>query len=169
MDLLASGIDPLVWLGGAAILTIVGVTWAIVAVRRRLDLLGEELKDLRKLGISPALDGAQAPLNDGLALTSPNAPPPIAELKLHLWQIKRQQLILLDRIAKISSALSDLRAVPTSLEDIRDEQARVIEALATISAELEDWVTRFDDTSSELTLLLESEPVVELQNSLEHK
>ena len=60
MDLLASGIDALVWLGGAAILTIVGVTWAVVAVRRRLDLLGEELKDLRKLGISPALDGAQA-------------------------------------------------------------------------------------------------------------
>ena len=59
--------------------------------------------------------------------------------------------------------------MPTSLEDIRDEQARVIEALATISAELEDWVTRFDDTSSELTLLLESEPVVELQNSLEQR
>ncbi len=56
--------------------------------------------------------------------------------------------------------------MPSALEEIKDEQARVLEALVTISAELEDWIARFDDTSSELTHLLESEPVVEFQNSL---
>jgi hypothetical protein len=55
------------------------------------------------------------------------------------------------------------------LEEIKDEQGRVLEALVTISAELEDWIARFDDTSSELTHLLESEPVVEFQNSLDPK
>jgi len=59
--------------------------------------------------------------------------------------------------------------MPNSLEEIKDEQARVLETLVTISAELEDWVARFDNTSSELTNLLESEPVVEFQNSLDPK
>jgi hypothetical protein len=39
----------------------------------------------------------------------------------------------------------------------------------TISAELEDWIARFDTASSELTHLLESEPVVEFQNSIHAK
>ena len=47
-----------------------------------------------------------------------------SELKLHLWQIKRQQLILVDRIARISSALSDLRAVPSALEEITPRMNR---------------------------------------------
>ncbi len=170
MDLLASGMDPLVWLGGAAILTAITVTSAVVTLRRRLDSLGEDLKGLRKLGISlPAFDSVQSPPTEGVAPASPGTLPHASELKLHLWQIKRQQLVLLDRITRISTALSDLRAVPNSLEDIKDEQARVLEALATISAELEDWIARFDDTSSELTHLLESEPVLEFQNSLDPK
>lgn len=168
MDLLASGIDPVVWLGGGAILTVIAVTLAVVALSRRLDRLGEDLKGLRKLGISlPPIDTEPASLTT--ALTAAGAPPQPSELKLHLWQIKRQQVILMDRITRISSALSDLRAVPSSLEEIKDEQARVLEALVTISAELEDWIARFDDTSSELTHLLESEPVVEFQNSLDPK
>ena len=169
MDLLASGTDPVVWLGGAAILSVVAVTLAFVALRRRLDRLGEDLKGLRKLGTSlPAIDTTQAQLTEAPAPASTELPQ-VSELKLHLWQVKRQQLILLDRITRISSTLSDLRAVPGSLEDIQDEQARVLEALAAISAELEDWIARFDDTSSELTHLLESEPVVEFQNSLDPK
>jgi hypothetical protein len=169
MDLLASGIDPVVWLSGGAILSVIAVTLAVVALSRRLDRLGEDLKGLRKLGISlPPIDPGQA--NLATALGSPaGVPPEPSELKLHLGQIKRQQLILVDRIARISSALSDLRAVPSALEEIKDEQARVLEALVTISAELEDWIARFDDTSSELTHLLESEPVVEFQNSLDSK
>jgi hypothetical protein len=169
MDLLASGIDPVVWLGGGAILTVIAVTLAVVALSRRLDRLGEDLKGLRKLGISlPPIDTGPATLTTALT-SAAGAPPQPPELKLHLWQIKRQQLILMDRIAKISSAVSDLRAVPSSLDEIKDEQARVLEALVTISAELEDWIARFDDTSSELTHLLESEPVVEFQNSLDPK
>lgn len=165
-----AGVELPVWVGGIAILTAIAVTWAVVALRRRLDRLGEDLKDLRKLGISlPALDSGQAQLTEALAPASSGALPHVSELKLHLWQIKRQQLILLDRITRMSGTLSDLRAVPSSLEDIRDEQARVLEALASISAELEDWIARFDDTSSELTHLLESEPVVEFQNSLDPK
>ena len=168
MDLLASGIDPVVWLGGGAILSVIAVTLAVVALSRRLDRLGEDLKGLRKLGISlPPIDPDKANLI--AASTAGGVLPQPTELKLHLWQIKRQQLILMDRIARISSALSDLHAVPSSLEEIKDEQARVLEALVTISAELEDWIARFDDTSSELTHLLESEPVVELQNSLDPK
>ena len=169
MDLLASGMDPVVWLSGAAILSVLAVTWAVVALSRRLDRLGEDLKGLRKLGISlPPVHADQTDLAAGLA-SAASEPPHASELKLHLWQIKRQQLILLDRITKISSALSDLRAMPSSLEEIKDEQSRVLEALVTISAELEDWIARFDDTSSELTHLLESEPVVEFQNSLDPK
>ena len=169
MDLLASGIDPVVWLGAGAILSVVAVTLAVVALSRRLDRLGEDLKGLRKLGISlPPLDTEQA--SPTTAITSAaGAPPQPSELKLHLSQIKRQQAVLMDRMTKITSALSDLRAVPSSLEEIKDEQARVLEALVTISAELEDWIARFDDTSSELSHLLESEPVVEFQNSLDPK
>jgi hypothetical protein len=169
MDLLASGIDPVVWLAGGAILSVIAVTVAVVALSRRLDRLGEDLKGVRKLGISlPPLDTEQASLTTAFASAAAGPPQP-SELKLHLSQIKRQQLILMDRITRISSALSDLRAVPSSLEEIKDEQARVLEALVTISAELEDWIARFDDTSSELTHLLESEPVVEFQNSLDPK
>ena len=169
MDLLASGIDPVSWLAGGAILCVIAVTLAVVALSRRLDRLGEDLRGLRKLGISlPPIEPGQANLAMALA-SAAGVPPEPSELKLHLSQIKRQQLILVDRIARISSALSDLRAVPSALEEIKDEQARVLEALVTISAELEDWIARFDDTSSELTHLLESEPVVEFQNSLESK
>jgi hypothetical protein len=170
MDLVGSGMDPLLWLGGAALLPVIAVVWAAVALHRRLDHLSEDLKELRKFGISlPALDSTHTHPTAVLAPSSSGAPPDLRELKLHLWQIKRQQLILLDRIARISGTVSELRALPSSLEDIRDEQARVLEALASISAELEDWIARFDDTSSELTHLLESEPVVEFQNSLEPK
>ena len=169
MDLLASGIDPVVWLAGGALLCVIAVTLAVVALSRRIDRLGEDLKGLRKLGISlPPIEPGQTNLATALA-SAAGAPPEPSELKLHLSQIKRQQLILVDRIARISSALSDLRAVPSASEEIKDEQARVLEALVTISAELEDWIARFDDTSSELTHLLESEPVVEFQNSLHSK
>jgi DNA repair ATPase RecN len=169
MDFLPPGIDPLVWLGGGAILSVIAGTVAVVALSRRLDRLGEDLKGLRKLGISlPPIDTEQTNLTTHLASAAGPLPQP-SELKLHLSQIKRQQLVLMDRIGRISSALSELRAVPSSLEEIKDEQARVLEALVTISAELEDWIARFDDTSSELTHLLESEPVVEFQNSLDPK
>jgi hypothetical protein len=169
MDLLASGIDPVVWFAGGALLCVMAVTLAVVALSRRLDRLGEDLRGLRKLGISlPPIEPGQTNLAATLA-SAAGVPPEPSELKLHLSQIKRQQLILEDRIARISSALSDLRAVPSALEEIKDEQARVLEALVTISAELEDWIARFDDTSSELTHLLESEPVVEFQNSLHSK
>ena len=169
MDLLASGIDPLVWLVGGAILCVVAVTLAVVSLSRRLDRLGEDLRGLRKLGISlPPIEPGHSNLTTALASVPGVAQEP-SELRLHLWQIKRQQLVLVDRIARISTALSDLRAVPSALEEIKDEQARVLEALVTISAELEDWIARFDDTSSELTHLLESEPVVEFQNSLDSK
>jgi hypothetical protein len=170
MELLASGLDPFVWLCGGAILCVVAVTLAVVALSRRLDRLGEDLKGLRKLGISlPVIDPDQEThLTTALASAAGPLPQP-SELKLHLWQIKRQQLILMDRMTKISRELSELRTVPSSLEDIKDEQARVLEALVAISAELEDWIARFDDTSSELTHLLESEPVLEFQNSLDSK
>jgi hypothetical protein len=169
MDLLASGIDPVVWLAGGALLCVIAVTLAVVALSRRIDRLGEDLRGLRKLGISlPPIEPGQTNLATALA-SAAGVPPEPSELKLHLSQIKRQQLILVDRIARISSALSDLRAVPSALEEIKDEQARVLEALVSLSAELEDWIARFDDTSSELTHLLESEPVVEFQNSLRSK
>ena len=169
MDLLASGIDPVAWLGGGAILAVIAVAFAVVALSRKLDRMGEDLKGLRKLGISlPPIDTETAHLTAALT-SAPGAPPPPSEVKLHLSQIKRQQLILMDRLTKISIAVSELRAMPSSLEEIKDEQARVLEALVTISAELEDWIARFDDTSSELTNLLESEPVVEFQNSLDPK
>jgi len=170
MDPLASLTTPLVWLGAGVLLTVIAVAWVGVALGRRLGRLSEDLKDLRKLGISlPALDSAQGDVPDGVAAASSSTSSQVSELKLHLWQIKRQQLVLLERITRLSSSVSELRAVPSSLADIKDEQSRVLEALAAISAELEDWIARFDDTSSELTHLLESEPVVEFQNSLDPK
>jgi len=170
MELLASGMDPFVWLCGGVILCVVAVTLAVVALSRRLDRLSEDLKGLRKLGISlpPIEPNQESNLTAALA-SAANALPQPSDLKLHLGQIKRQQLILMERMTRISSELSSLRAVPNSLEEIKDEQARVLEALVAISADLEDWIARFDDTSSELTHLLESEPVVEFQNSLDPK
>ena len=170
MDLLASGIDPVIWLAGGAILCVIAVTLAVVALSRRLDRLGEDLRGSAQARASPSPRSTPGrPTSRWRLASAAGVPPEPSELKLHLSQIKRQQLILVDRIARISSALSDLRAVPSALEEIKDEQARVLEALVTISAELEDWIARFDDTSSELTHLLESEPVVEFQNSLDSK
>jgi hypothetical protein len=169
MDLLVSGIDPVVWLGGGAILSVIAAALAVVALSRRLDRLGEDLKALRKLAVSlPPIEAGDVNLATALA-PAVGVPPDVSNLRLHLWHMKRQQLILADRIAQISSSLSDLRSVPRALEEIKDEQARVLGALVTISAELEDWIARFDDTSSELSHLLESEPVVEFQNSLDSK
>jgi hypothetical protein len=167
MDLLASHMDLLVGIGAAA-LSLIAVTAAIVKLSRSLARIGEDLKQLRQLIYLHDIEDDEARTSPALAPVS-GTPPQVSELKLHLWQLKRQQLILLDRVTKISATLTELRAMPISLEEIKDEQARVLEALVTISAELEDWIARFDNTSSELTNLLESEPVVEFQNSLDPK
>jgi hypothetical protein len=167
MDLLASHVDLLIGIG-AATLSLIAVTAAIVTLRRSLTRIGADLKQLRQLIYLQGFEHDEALASPALAPVSGTLPQ-VSELKLHLWQLKRQQLILLDRVTKISATLADLRAMPNSLEEIKDEQARVLETLVTISAELEDWVARFDNTSSELTNLLESEPVVEFQNSLDPK
>jgi type II secretory pathway component PulM len=167
MDLLASHMDLLVGIG-AATLTLVVVTAVIVTLSQRLARISDDLKQLRQLSYLQDIEDDEARTSLALASVS-GTPPQVSELKLHLWQLKRQQLILLDRVTKISATLTELRAMPNSLEKLKDEQARVLEALVTISAELEDWIARFDNTSSELTNLLESEPVVEFQNSLDPK
>ena len=159
--------DMLAYLG-AATLGVAAVIVAAIALGRRVDRLADDLAQMRRLwGSPPSLDSGRAaaerPASAGDEASQ------IAELKLHLWQIKRQQLILLERITRISSALTDLGSVPGSLEQIKREQGRAMEALVTISAELEDWIARFDTASSELTHLLESEPVVEFQNSIHGK
>jgi hypothetical protein len=159
--------DMLAYLG-AATFGLAAVIVAAVALGRRVDRLAEDLAQMRRLWASPpGFDGGRAAIAP--IASAPSEPSQIAELKLHLWQIKRQQLILLERVTRISSALADLGNVPGSLEQIKREQGRAMEALVTISAELEDWIARFDTASSELTHLLESEPVVEFQNSIHAK
>ena len=153
---------------GAATLGVAAVIVAAIALGRRVDRLADDLAQMRRLCVSPlGIDSGRVSIEPlASALSEPSQ---IAELKLHLWQIKRQQLVLLERVTRISSALADLGSVPGSLEQIKREQGRAMEALVTISAELEDWLARFDTASSELTHLLESEPVVEFQNSIHAK
>jgi len=159
--------DMLAYLG-VATLGVAAVIVAAIALGRRVDRLADDLAQMRRLWASPSgIDSGQAAV-EPLASTA-SEPSQIAELKLHLWQIKRQQLVLLERVTKISSKLADLGSVPGSLEQIKREQGRAMEALVTISAELEEWIARFDGASSELTHLLESEPVVEFQNSIHAK
>lgn len=156
--------DMLAYLG-AATLGVTAVIVAAVTLGRRVDRLADDLAQLRRLWASPpGIDSSQAPVEP--LVSAPSEPSQVAELKLHLWQIKRQQLVLLERITKISTTLADLGSVPGSLEQIKREQGRAMEALVTISAELEEWIARFDSASSELTHLLESEPVVEFQNNI---
>jgi len=159
--------DMLAYLG-AATLGVAAVIVAAIALGRRVDRLADDLAQMRRLWASPpGIDSGRAAV-EPLAST-PSEPSQIAELKLHLWQIKRQQLVLLERVTRISSTLAELGNIPGSLEQIKREQGRAMEALVTISAELEDWIARFDTASSELTHLLESEPVVEFQNSIHAK
>jgi len=158
--------DMLAYLG-VATLGVATVVVAAIALGRRVDRLADDLAQLRRVWASP-------PSIDSGATVEPLAPVPdeasqITELKLQLWQIKRQQVVLLERVSRISSTLAELGSVPGSLEQIKREQGRAMEALVTISAELEDWIARFDSASSELTHLLESEPVVEFQNSIHAK
>jgi hypothetical protein len=159
--------DMLAYLG-VATLGVATVVVAAIALGRRVDRLADDLAQLRRVWASPPS------IDSGRAAVEPLAPVPdepsqIAELKLHLWQIKRQQVVLLERVSRISSTLAELGSIPGSLEQIKREQGRAMEALVTISAELEDWIARFDSASSELTHLLESEPVVEFQNSIHAK
>jgi len=159
--------DMLAYLG-AATLGVAVVIVAAIALGRRVDRLADDLAQMRRFWASPpGMDSGGAAVEPPASIAG--EPSQIAELKLHLWQIKRQQLILLERVTRISSTLSELGSVPGSLEQIKREQGRAMEALVTVSAELEDWVARFDTASSELTHLLESEPVVEFQKSIHVK
>ena len=160
--------DMLAYLG-AAMVSVAAVIIAAIGLGRRVDRLADDLAQIRRLyAAPPGMDGGRQAEVESPA-SAPSDPSQIADLKLHLWQIKRQQLILLERVAKISSTVAELGSVPGSLEQIKTEQGRLMEVLVTISAELEDWIARFDDASSELTHLLESEPVVEFQNSIHAK
>jgi len=164
--------DMLAYLG-VATLGAATVVVAAIALGRRVDRLADDLAQMRRVWASPpSIDSGRAavePLAVEPLATVPDEPSQITELKLHLWQIKRQQVVLLERVSRISSTLAELGSVPGSLEQIKREQGRAMEALVTISAELEDWIARFDSASSELTHLLESEPVVEFQNSIHAK
>lgn len=159
--------DMLAYLGAATV-GVAAVIVAAIALGRRVDRLAEDLAQMRRLWVSqPDIDSGRVSIEPlASALSEPSQ---IAELRLHLWQIKRQQLVLLERVTRISSTVADLGSVPGSLEQIKREQGRAMEALVTTSAELEDWIARFDTASSELTHLLESEPVVEFQNSIHAK
>ena len=82
-------------------------------------------------------------------------------LPLHLQQIKRQQLLVLDELRKAQSATQAVAELTRQLATVERRQAQLLEALALVSAEVQRWNARLTALGIEAAPLLESEAIAD--------
>jgi len=103
--------DLLIWLGPAA-LSGAALIISMLMVGRRVDLLGEYSVELRRLNF--AVQASQEEVSRILEVLTPlsSTLPRLADVNLHLCQLKRQQNGIIEKLNQIDSAKSG------SMEDI---------------------------------------------------
>jgi hypothetical protein len=158
--------DLLIWLGPSA-LSGIALLVAVLMLGRRVDVLGEYLMDLRRLHFS--VQGSQEEVARILEVLAPisSTLPQVADVKLHLCQLKRQQHAIAERLTGLSEALESLQELRPLLEGLKDEQAQSLGKLATISEMLTVWTARLDTANSELTHLFAYESIASLLSEID--
>ena len=153
--------SPDVWLIVAGI-GVVAVLASVLVIGRRVNHVWEELLELgqRQRGGSreeahPMPAFVPAPAVSELAPAEPSV------LPLHLQQIKRQQLLVLDELRKAQSATQAVAELTRQLATVERRQSQLLEALAHVSAEVQRWNARLTTLGIEAAPLLESEAIAD--------
>src|SRR6185503_4002283 len=96
--------DLLIWLGPAA-LSGAALVISMLMVGRRVDLLGEYLAELRRQQF--AVQASQEEVSRILEVLAPlsSTLPRLADVNLHLCQLKRQQNGIIEKLNHLSPAL----------------------------------------------------------------
>jgi predicted nuclease with TOPRIM domain len=145
---------PDIWLIVAGIGFIV-VLMSVLVIGRRLNHVWEELAELGQLQrATPRADSYQVPT---FAPEGPHASP----LTLHLQQIKRQQLLVLDELKRAQGASQAVAELSRHLAIIERRQSQLLEALADVSTEVQQWKARLTTLGAEVAPLLESDAIAD--------
>jgi len=153
--------SPEVWLIVAGI-GVVAILTSMLVIGRRVNHVWEEVLELGQLRRSGQQEEAY-PM-PAFAPVPAVSEPPSAEpsvLPLHLQQIKRQQLLVLDELRKAQSATQAVAELTRQLATVERRQSQLLEALAHVSAEVQRWNARLTTLGIETAPLLESEAVAD--------
>ncbi|HTO43199.1 MAG TPA: hypothetical protein VML56_03910 [Burkholderiales bacterium] len=161
--------SPDVWLIVAGI-GVVAILASVLVIGRRVNHVWEELLELGQLhrGGAREDDYPVAAFVPAPAVSElPPAEPSV--LPLHLQQIKRQQLLVLDELRKAQSATQAVAELTRQLATVERRQSQLLEALAHVSAEVQRWNARLTALGIEAAPLLESEAIADFVTHVEER
>ncbi len=151
---------PDMWLIVAGIGFIV-VLMSVLVIGHRLNHVREELVELGQLQRAvPRTDSLQVPTFAPAGPVS-DLPSQASPLPLHLQQIKRQQLLVLDELKRAQGASQAVAELSRHLAMVERRQSQVLEALADVSAEVKRWNARLTALAVEAAPLLESDAIAD--------
>jgi hypothetical protein len=84
-----------------------------------------------------------------------------APLTLHLQQIKRQQLLMLNELKRTQGVSRVAAELSQHLAAVEHRQSQMLEALADVSATVQHWNARFSAIGAEITPLLQSDAIAD--------
>lgn len=153
--------SPDIWLIVAGI-GVVAILASVLVIGRRVNHVWEELLELGQLRRSGSREEAY-PMSSFVPAAAVSELPPAepSVLPLHLQQIKRQQLLVLDELRKAQSATQAVVELTRQLATVERRQSQLLEALAHISTEVQRWNARLTTLGIEAAPLLESEAITD--------
>jgi len=162
--------SPDVWLIMAGI-GVVAILASVLVIGRRVNHVWEELLELGQLQRGGSREDAYPMPAFVPAPPVPELPPtePPSLLPLHLQQIKRQQLLVLDELKKAQSATQAVAELARQLAMVERRQSQLLEALAHVSAEVQRWNARLTTLGIEAAPLLESEAIADFVTHVEER
>ena len=153
--------SPDVWLIVAGI-GVVAILASVLVIGRRVNHVWEELLEIGQLQRGGAREDGYRVAGFVPAPAVPELPPAEPSvLPLHLQQIKRQQLLVLDELRKAQSATQAVAELTRQLATVERRQSQLLEALAHVSAEVQRWNARLTALGIEAAPLLESEAIAD--------
>ena len=153
--------SPDVWLIVAGI-GVVAILASILVIGRRVNHVWRELLQLGQLQRGGSREDAYPMSAFVPAPSVPELPPAEPSvLPLHLQQIKRQQLLVLEELRKAQSATQAVAELTRQLAAVERRQSQLLEALAQVSAEVQSWNAKLTALSLEAAPLLESEAIAD--------
>src|SRR5262245_29238267 len=161
--------SPDVWLIVAGI-GVVAILASVLVIGRRVNHVWAELLELGQLQRG-------GPREDAYPMPAFVPAPPVPELPpaepsllpLHLQQIKRQQILMLDELKKAQSATQAVAELTRQLAMVERRQSQLLEALAHVSAEVQRWNARLTTLGIEAAPLLESEAIADFVMHIEER
>ena len=134
--------SPDVWLIVAGI-GVVAILASVLVIGRRVNHVWEELLEIGQLQRGGAREDGYRVAGFVPAPAVPELPPAEPSvLPLHLQQIKRQQLLVLDELRKAQSATQAVAELTRQLATVELRQSQLLEALAHVSSEVQRWNAR---------------------------